>query len=918
MIKSLLVIFLINSNFIDLFFLAKVRADSQEPTLEYVKDKSQMESVVLLEKLIDDAMEIDDYKKALSISKKLLSKITDIDESDQNISSYIKILGKYSKYTEEQNKFIFNLLSRISILKSLLGEYDFAIKLFQEVINNAEKSYDKYKLELPFYYSELGNIHYELGNYSAAEILYEKSVEINLSELGYHEDTADDINNLGKIYSAIGQYWLAIDYFERALYMLKDLDTKDKSSLIRTKLNLASANLNFHDSQNLNKNSIYLRKAKKYQFKAYKLAKRYLKNSNPLLHIAINDLGAYFHSRNDLKKAVNLYEEAVVYIKRYKGIRHPILASTLSNLSMAYLDKNDYKSALDNATQALKIYKDYYGLYHPDTSLTLNNIAGIYRDSNNNEMANLFAKQAMEIDILIIQKEAPYLPKEERFDFINKTLGGGKDMAFSQALKSSSGLDLALFVRLNHQGLLEDIEKKQALLIKLSEQDNLLVKELNEISNKLSSTLISEDDQLNLLEEKFLLEKKIYRRLPKLNQTIIDSEIISKKLPSKSILIEYQKYSPFNPNSKSGNFWDEPRYVALIINSNGDLNSIDLGIASKIDSKIKQALIASEEVLADAQDLWNEVGDLIIKPLVNLINGIDTIFISPDNEINRVPFSAIGFNNGELLSEKIKLRLLTTGRELLNILDESESLTEKALVVANPSFNIDKSLVLNQKNKSNPAFSSQFRSRDLKSLVWKELPGTSKEGKQIAQITNAKYLNREKATVLGIQKYKSPKILHIASHAFYLSYKDTIEHPLLRSGIVLAGANQPNLNPNDDGYLTALEVTNIDLEGTELAVISGCESGKGDIQSGEGIYGLKRSIAVAGAKSSLLSLWKVNDIATAAFMENFYKRLKKGEGRAKALYETQKEFRNHSEISWRHPNVWAAFQLSGDWRPISF
>ena len=103
-----------------------------------------------------------------------------------------------------------------------------------------------------------------------------------------------------------------------------------------------------------------------------------------------------------------------------------------------------------------------------------------------------------------------------------------------------------------------------------------------------------------------------------------------------------------------------------------------------------------------------------------------------------------------------------------------------------------------------------------------------------------------------------------------------------------------------------------------MVVVSGCESGKGDIQAGEGVYGLKRAIAVAGARSSLLSLWKVDDDATAAFMQSFYERLKAGEGRADALAATQKEFREHKIPGWRHPYVWAAFQLSGDWRPVQW
>ena len=139
---------------------------------------------------------------------------------------------------------------------------------------------------------------------------------------------------------------------------------------------------------------------------------------------------------------------------------------------------------------------------------------------------------------------------------------------------------------------------------------------------------------------------------------------------------------------------------------------------------------------------------------------------------------------------------------------------------------------------------------------------------------------------------------------------------LIRSGIVLAGANDSEINSEDDGYLTALEIINMNWKGTELVVISACDSGLGDNRFGEGIYGLNRAIRVAGAKSSLLSLWKVDDNATAVFMESYYKRLKLGKGKAKALFETQKEFRNHPIPLFRHPNIWAAFQLSGDWRSI--
>ena len=169
---------------------------------------------------------------------------------------------------------------------------------------------------------------------------------------------------------------------------------------------------------------------------------------------------------------------------------------------------------------------------------------------------------------------------------------------------------------------------------------------------------------------------------------------------------------------------------------------------------------------------------------------------------------------------------------------------------------------------------------------------------------------------MAVKNNPKPKILHIASHSFFL--KDQDKNPLLRSGIVLAGANNKFDDAIDNGYLTALEVSRLDWEDTELVVISGCESGLGSIKSGEGVYGLKRAIAVAGARSSLLSLWEVDDKATAEFMESFYKKIIKGIGRAEALSNVQSEFRNHSTAAWNHPYYWAGFQLNGDPGPINW
>ena len=367
-------------------------------------------------------------------------------------------------------------------------------------------------------------------------------------------------------------------------------------------------------------------------------------------------------------------------------------------------------------------------------------------------------------------------------------------------------------------------------------------------------------------------------------------------------------------------------------------------MAAVIDQTISQAVEAIEEGLSDSPELLAKVSQRVLAPLREATAGAKTWFISPDGELNRLPFAALTADGGgDYLSEVVDLRLLTTGRELLDLQKTAKNVASDVVVVADPAYGLKTDRIKIASRSHSEADVSVRRSADLSDqLQWDRLKGTAKEGKAIQGLIGGELLMREEATAEAIKRRATPQVLHLATHAFYLPNQTKPnppastsalgdqrrsrgavltaslqgEIPLLRSGVAMAGANQPTANPTDDGYLTALEVAQLDWDGTELVVISACESGRGDIQSGEGVYGLKRAIAVAGARSSLLSLWKVDDAATAAFMQSFYERLKAGEGRADALAETQQEFREHQIPGWRHPYVWAAFQLSGDWKPI--
>jgi CHAT domain-containing protein len=356
-----------------------------------------------------------------------------------------------------------------------------------------------------------------------------------------------------------------------------------------------------------------------------------------------------------------------------------------------------------------------------------------------------------------------------------------------------------------------------------------------------------------------------------------------------------------------------------------------------IDAQVHQGLRASAEQLSDSQAIWAKLSTQVLKPLLPQLSGSRQWFLSPDGELNRVPFAALPAPHqpSTPLAQVVQLRLLTTGRELLRLQQPSPE-GSAALVMANPTY--DRPSVKTAPSAKPDAESTlaQRRSAELNSKQWKPLPASEREGQQVAKLLNTELISGKEASVTALKWQQSPRVLHIATHGFFVADPDAKpseamqaiqedlpllrslrqEDPQLRSGLVLAGANQPDLDPKDDGYLTAAEALNLNLKGTQLVVLSACSTGHGDVRTGEGVYGLQRSLTVAGARSTLLSLWKVDDAATAEFMARYYQRLKAGEGRSDALAAVQQEFRQHPIEAWRHPYFWAAWQLVGDWRPI--
>ena len=219
---------------------------------------------------------------------------------------------------------------------------------------------------------------------------------------------------------------------------------------------------------------------------------------------------------------------------------------------------------------------------------------------------------------------------------------------------------------------------------------------------------------------------------------------------------------------------------------------------------------------------------------------------------------------------------------------------------------------------------------DLSNVYFAPLAASAEEARVIKGLfPDAALLTGRRATKTALQSVDAPRMLHIASHGFFLrdaaattpdaasgaaarpgSARGGAQNPLLRSGVALAGANTAR-DADDDGILTALEAAGLNLWGTKLVTLSACDTGVGEIRNGEGVYGLRRAFVLAGAETLVMSLWPVNDAIARETMVAYYTRLRHGLGRGEALRQAKLEMLKRTVR--QHPFYWASFIQSGEW-----
>lgn len=512
--------------------------------------------------------------------------------------------------------------------------------------------------------------------------------------------------------------------------------------------------------------------------------------------------------------------------------------------------------------------------------------------------------------------------------------------------------------------------KKEIISLTFSGQKKMDAKEYRE---KLSVLEVEKENLEVELSKSFVSEKRIEK---------IDSKSISKMLPKGSYLIEFACPDFYNFKDRK---WEDAHYLAFILYSDKDkpVGLVDLGKADKInkmieeyrtkvkgvadeDDKARKTDVSGNKELRDikiegvlkeskkgrdeiAKKLYTE----IFAPLKGYLGEGKNIFISPEGNLNFIPFEVLMSSEGKYLIDEYQFNYITTGRDIMRFTAGSDSTNNEVVIMADPDFDIGKNndniLLAKQVAGENDIKENLQFSREMRGINFGRLSGTRAEGEAISNILKEKY-GKEPKLYLGDQALegvlmnnKNPKILHIASHGFFLTDEmmdmlienDTVntrslsdeemrnisiiedkgakEHrsignPMLRSGIALSGANTSLRSGRDKGILVAEKISGLKLRGTELVVLSACDTGVGEVKKGEGVFGLKRAFILAGVKTLVMSLWKVPDEETKDLMIEFYKRIADGKGKSEALREAKLKIKEKNP----NPFYWGGFIAIGD------
>jgi CHAT domain-containing protein/tetratricopeptide (TPR) repeat protein len=846
---------------------------------------------------------------------------TDVAVCLNNLGSVCKSVGRYSEAEKLYRRYLDitqsvlgaehpDVAKGMNNLANLLLEearYNEAEQLLQTALGiYAAEAGTGGSVYLAKTLTNLGALLHLEGRYHDAELYYRQALEVARGLVGeQHPDVAQQLNNLANLYDDTRQFALAESLYTESLRICEATLGPTHDKVATTKRNIAR---------------LYVREgryaeAEPLAREAIEIGTTTLGAENAQLAEFRMTLGDVLLLEGRLDEASGVYDQALAVSEASAGKDHPQTAAVLYSMSMLAETRGDLDKARGYEQRAYSIRRKSFGT----------------------AFDKLMERAALESSRFLQEEASHYLS-------ILLDQAGGDDTNRDEVAK----------VVFSTKGLVSDgVMVRQKMLKEM----NALGDSIDAAKNALSRLAVEGPDPTRPWSHDLEIRKAVDRkeqfegeqirisaefRTEKLI-TQVDAKAISAQLPAGTALVEYMRFDHATGLNSS-----RPEYLAIVVKSNGRSMAYPLGDAGAIDTAVaryRQHLanvksLNMDEYRAVSYDLYS----LIWQPFETQVTGMSAVLIAPDAALSLVSFAGLRTNDGDYLIERTAIQYVSSGRDLVR---EPMLPTKTAglLAIGDPDYDASAgqrsglSTGTSTSGLASGLISGFMRGgtsscRALRDMIVGRLPGSRQEVADV--VTKWKSTSSEPSTVLfdaqaSEDAFKSQchgkRVVHLATHGYYISSECQAdrtatgfngENPLLQSGLFFSGANLKGQGASEakleDGTLTAEEVSGLNLNGTDLVVLSACETGLGEVRTGEGVFGLRRAFQMAGAKTVISALWPVDDKSTAELMGSLFAASEPNiyDAMRKAAIGAIESRRSAGKSD--HPFYWAGFIATGEWK----
>ena len=845
--------------------------------------------------------EYDDAESNINKAEKLLAKGVLTGESGTDVNEqlaglYIKIgrLSDAEKILDEtidekveqfgsESRHLNLPLTMKSALLLTQGDYTESERMARSANNISLAIFNQESSKVVPSMLRLADVYSTIGDYDKAEALLTNAIAIQKLQFGPdHVDVAQSTSALAlvKFYKndPAGEIEELFGIAESIIGQKLGGSSPTYAEVLK---NLAIVNIS---SEKYNQAFTYLDEAGRIW--ASKIGRR-----NNINAATINVLkGDIYYRQKRYDRAENFYEDAKKQFQRFFNDSHPEFVKVQSKLSKTYYMQGDWKKSQNQMESVLENYKDFITKYFPALS-----------EREKAKFWNTIKTDYEFYNTLIVSKSrnAQYLGEMFNNALLTKALLLNSSIKIRQRINNSTDDELkSLYAKW--------IDKKELLTAALSMSTQQLQ------DNQINTSSLN--NEVELIEKELSLKSELFSQ--GVDNKQVNWEDVKNSLKENEVAMEMVRFRVFDHT-----FTDSVVYAMLYVTGekNAEPEVVLLRNGEELETRyLKYYRNAIKFKLQDNfsyNQFWRRINDEL--------GTVSALYLSPDGVYNQINLEAIPTPDGKYVLDNSNIILLSNTKDLYFNRVRTRLIAEDqlAMMFGNPKFYVDT-------EPGTPVEDSGLTRATAEVVV--ELPGTQKEITELEEYLGERgweidAYTRADATEPAIKAVSNPKIFHIATHGFFknetltasaldaeLKANSAYDNPLLKTGLLLYGAgdilNETKYNYNvDNGILTAYEAMNLNLDKTDLVVLSACETGLGEVEAGEGVYGLQRAFLVAGAKTIVMSLFKVSDDATQQLMVKFYRKWIETGDKRQSFIDAKKEIRNE----YRDPIYWGPFIMIG-------